>query len=246
MRAGARFGTWLAVGALLVLAGLFVTFGRWQWDRAAESRARAERFESAAGAEVLTSAPPSLADGVDRFRRLDVGGAYVANRQVLLDNVVHDGVAGYQVLTPLRADAGSPLLLVNRGWLPAGPDRRVLPDVAIGGARRQVRGRLDSLPRPGLRLPGSLPDAPQQVTVLSYPDAADLAALLGEPVHDYQVLLDPSEPDGYLRDWHAPGLAPERHLAYAGQWFLFAAGAVAAAAVIAVRALRAASRSRAA
>jgi surfeit locus 1 family protein len=244
VRAGVRFGTWLAVGSLLVLGGLFVTFGRWQWDRAAESRVRAERFESAAAGQALAAAPSSLTDGVDRFRRLDVGGAYLPNRQVLLDNVVHEGVAGYQVLTPLRADEGSPLLLVNRGWLPAGPDRRVLPDVAVDAAPRRVRGRLDSLPRPGLRLPSSLPDPPQRVTVLSYPEAADLAALLGEPVHDYQVLLDTDEPDGYLRDWHAPGLAPERHLAYAGQWFLFAAGAVAAAVVIAVRALRSASRSR--
>jgi surfeit locus 1 family protein len=244
VRTVARFGTVLAVGSLLVLGGLFVMFGRWQWDRAAESRARAERFEAAAATQTLTAAPANLEEGGDRFRTLDVRGAYLPNRQVLLDNVVHDGVAGYQVLTALRADAGSPLLLVNRGWLPASPDRRVLPDVAVDGAPRSVRGRLDYFPRPGLRLENSRPPAPQEVTVLSYPDAADLAAVLGERVHDYQVLLDAGEPDGYLREWHAPGLAPERHLAYAGQWFLFAAGAVAAAVVIATRALRSASRPR--
>jgi surfeit locus 1 family protein len=37
------------------------------------------------------------------------------------------------------------------------------------------------------------------------------------------VLLDPGEPHGYVREWQPPGLPPERHWAYAIQWWLFAA-----------------------
>jgi surfeit locus 1 family protein len=33
------------------------------------------------------------------------------------------------------------------------------------------------------------------------------------------VLLDAGDPDGYLRQWHAPGFPPMRHVAYAVQWF---------------------------
>ena len=65
-----------------------------------------------------------------------------------------------------------------------------------------------------------------------------LAAILGEPVLDYQLLLDPAEPDGYVRQWQAPGLAPERHWSYAGQWLVLAVGAVAAAVVILFKAWR--------
>ena len=42
------------------------------------------------------------------------------------------------------------------------------------------------------------------------------------------VLLDPGEPDGYLRQWQPPGFPPMRHVAYAVQWF----GSGAALAVI--------------
>jgi cytochrome oxidase assembly protein ShyY1 len=52
------------------------------------------------------------------------------------------------------------------------------------------------------------------------------------------VLLDADAPDGYVRDWQAPTLGPERHVAYAGQWFALAVGAAAAAVVIAVRTAR--------
>jgi surfeit locus 1 family protein len=40
------------------------------------------------------------------------------------------------------------------------------------------------------------------------------------------VLLDPGEPNGYLRDWQAPGFSPQRHFAYAIQWWSFAGLAV--------------------
>jgi len=52
------------------------------------------------------------------------------------------------------------------------------------------------------------------------------------------VLLEPTAEDGYVRDWQAPGMAPERHVAYAGQWFALGLGALAAAIVMAVRAMR--------
>jgi surfeit locus 1 family protein len=37
------------------------------------------------------------------------------------------------------------------------------------------------------------------------------------------VLLDPQAPDGYVRDWHPPGMSPARHWSYAIQWWSFAA-----------------------
>jgi surfeit locus 1 family protein len=33
------------------------------------------------------------------------------------------------------------------------------------------------------------------------------------------VLLDAGEPDGYLRQWQAPGFPPIHHIGYAVQWF---------------------------
>jgi cytochrome oxidase assembly protein ShyY1 len=33
------------------------------------------------------------------------------------------------------------------------------------------------------------------------------------------LLLDPRDPDGFRREWAAPGFPPMRHIAYAVQWF---------------------------
>jgi len=228
--------TLAAALGLLALAALFAWLGAWQLTRAETSRAALAQFASGTDDRVLASLPLELADEL-RFRRVEIDGEYVAERQFLLDNMLHEGAAGYQVLTALRVPGTDKRVLVNRGWVPAG-DRAVLPDVAVSGGARTMMGRLEHLPRPGMRLGEQAADHGEAVVVLQYPTAADLAQRLGAPVYDFELLLDPAAEDGYVRDWKAPGMAPERHLAYAGQWLALCLGALATAIVIAVRAVR--------
>ena len=232
--------SYVAIASLFALGALFAALGNWQLERAEQSRATLAQFAEGSAAEALTSLPGALAEEL-RFQRVEVRGRYVAEPQFLLDNMLHQGAAGYHVLTALRIPGVAERVLVNRGWVPAGGDRSVVPDVAVDAAERTVAGRLERLPRPGLRLGEAGEDGAGATLVLQYPTAAELARRLGEPVFDYQVLLDAGDLDGYVRDWRAPAIAPERHLGYAGQWLALSLGAVAAAVVMAVR-----TRSRAA
>jgi surfeit locus 1 family protein len=225
----------VAVAALLSIAALCASLGRWQLRRADETRALGSQFAAAAEEPALERAPDTLTDEL-RFRRLRVRGSYVPEQQFLLDNRVHGGAAGYEVLTPLKLADDDRWLLVNRGWVRADPDRRVLPGLAVDAGAREVTGRVERLPRPGIRLgAGSADAATRGVAVVLYPTAQELGLLLGEPLVDYELLLDDAAADGYVRDWRAPGLAIERHLAYAGQWFLLALGAFGAGVAVAIK-----------
>jgi len=203
--------TYWAVVGLLALAALFAALGTWQLRRAETSRTTLAQFTSGAAGGALAALPSELDDGV-RFRRVETQGEYVVAPQFLLDNMLHDGAAGYHVLTALRVPGVRPRVLVNRGWVPAGGDRGILPDVDVDAGFKRVTGRLERLPRPGLRLGGD--DAgggsAAAAIVLQYPTAAELELRLGEPVLDYQVMLDADAPDGYVRQWRFPGVAPER------------------------------------
>jgi surfeit locus 1 family protein len=229
--------TYVAICGSLALATLFAALGAWQLRRAEASRATFAEFASGAAGEALASLPRELDDDV-RFRRIEIEGAYINEPQFLLDNMLHEGAAGYQVLTALRVPGVQQRVLVNRGWVPGGRDRAVLPDVAVAEGERTVSGRLERLPRPGLRLGEDPIDRGAATAVLQYPTAAELSLRLRTPVFDYELLLDASAEDGYVRDWRAPGLEPERHLSYAGQWFMFGLGALAVAIVMAVRTMR--------
>lgn len=230
--------TYVAIAGLLALAALFASLGAWQLRRAEASRATIAQFSNGSAGAALAELPAEL-EPAARFRRVEVEGEYVAEPQFLLDNMLHEGTAGYHVLTALRIRGLRERVLVNRGWVPAGGDRRTLPDVGVEPGLRTVEGRLERLPRPGMRLGGAAEAGVATGTVvLQFPTAEELAQRLDAPVFDYQVLLDPGAAEGYVRAWRAPAVAPERHLSYAGQWWALAVGAFGAAGVMIFRVAR--------
>lgn len=206
--------TLLALAVFVLLCGL----GRWQLGRAEEKRVLWAGFE--AGSEPATALPLTFAP-VDRYRQVSVTGRYDAARQFLLDNMSHAGQPGYHVLTPLKLDDGR-AVLVDRGFVPFGTARRdQAPPIAVGGETRSIKGRMDALPRPAVELPGATAGAWPRV--VSFPRMTEVAAALDVTLHPQVLLLDPAAPDGFVRDWRPPGLAPDQHLGYAVQWFGLAA-----------------------
>lgn len=212
----------LLVTSFALAMALFVSLGTWQLWRAGQ---RAESFDRFAHAgELAALSAPVDADRFEanRYRHLELRGRYVASRQILLDSMTHEGRAGYHVLTPLRLAADEPRVLVNRGWVPADPERRRLPEIDVGEDTRMVRGKIDALPRPGLIFEdrGAAEDWP---AVVLFPTIEALEARLGFPLRPYQLLLAPDAGDGYVRIWQPRAMRPERHVGYAIQWYSFAA-----------------------
>ena len=208
---------------LLMLLGLLVfgSLGTWQLNRSGERRAELEAFASAQTGMPVIGLEAVPVAGNNRKVRLT--GRYEAQRQVLLDSMTHEGMRGYHVLTPLHTEAG--MVLVNRGFVAGSADRSQLPDLTVGEEQRQVTGMAAPYFRRGMRLQDSDADAswPRR---LVYPTGGELRDLFDERLPDFQLLLDGSEPDGYVRGWRPYGMTPERHLAYAVQWYGLAAAAV--------------------
>ena len=209
----------------LAAAVLFVRLGVWQWHRAQEKAALQQQFS--AGSLAVASLSSGSTQGLSRYAQLRVDGRYDTEHQFLLDNISHDGRPGYEVLTPLHLRDGL-ILMINRGWVPLTGPRSQLPDVRFEpGASLGVSGRLDNLPVVGISLghvPPSTAGAWPKLT--SFPTMSDLSVALGTPLESRQLLLNPGEPFGFVRDWQLSGFGPGRHLSYAVQWWCFAALAV--------------------
>jgi surfeit locus 1 family protein len=208
---------WATVG-LIVGCSLFVWAGVWQLDRGAQKRRLFAAFDATLNTELLTLPATNSPATDSRYRRIEISGEYDARHQILLDNMMHKGRSGYYVLTPLRTATN--IILVNRGWVPADQNRLVLPDVSVTQGRHRVTGRLDLLPRPGVKLapPAPTADAPWPRRLL-YPSVAEIGEHLGDRPYEFQVLLDADNADGFVRDWRPAVFGPERHLGYAVQWF---------------------------
>lgn len=207
------FGTFATV---LVMAGL-VSLGFWQLRRADEKQVLlATLAEGQKSTALLTGAN---AGSLPRYQRVTVSGKYSSGQQLLLDNMPSgEGKPGYHVLTPFVLEDGA-VLLVDRGWVPVGSDRSVLPEVAVGEAPRELGGVLDGLPQPGMRM--GTPEVPATwPKVLNFPERAHLTAVYGERLLEPILLLDGNAADGFERLWAARfGFDPRRHVGYAIQWF---------------------------
>ena len=216
---------------LFVLALIFGRLGLWQMERKAVKEELFERFENAP----VLSINQAIARE-ERYAKVEAYGRYDTTRHILLDNKIHDGRAGVQVLTPFTLSDGTSLL-VNRGWLPMPPDRRSLPAVPTDDTPRTIKGRLNRLPTDGPRV-GDVDILvtdrwPQLVTYL---DLSPAAAALGKPLAPWLVQLDASDSSGFDgRQWKAAMMEPAVHGAYAFQWFSLMAAVVGIWIVLGVR-----------
>ena len=230
---------WLPAVVAVALLALMLWAGFWQLGRAEDKR-RAIVEETYRG-----SRPPLVVDGAFaagseparlRHRRAEFTGRYRVDRQYLLDNRTHHGVAGYHVLTPMRLEGGDVHVLVNRGWVPVGAHRARLPDVAVSGDTLTEEGLIVEPPGSGLELGPAGYDDRGWPRVVQRVDLARIEAELGAPLLPFVIRLSPASAHGYLRDWRLrAGLSPERHLGYAVQWFAMAAALAILCVIVCVR-----------
>jgi surfeit locus 1 family protein len=218
-----RFAPPLFATVLVIIGvAIGVRLGLWQLDRADEKRLLLDQF--AAGANSVRPLHPREEPDLPRYQTISAQGRYDSAHQVLLDNMPSaSGKAGFRVLTPFELEKDS-WILVDRGWLAMGKTRNDLPNIAVSEDERSITGRLDELPRPGMRMSGSAVVDEQWPRVLNFPQHADLEQALQRKLPTRIVLLDPQASDGFERVWtQRTGFGPERHIAYAVQWFALAA-----------------------
>jgi len=157
-------------------------------------------------------------------------GEFVPQHTVLLDNKLRHGRAGYEVVTPLRLGASNSHVLVDRGWVAAGPSRTSLPEVLTPAGEVDVAGiALDRLPH-ALEA-GAAPKGAvrQNVDIGTFASETKLRL---EPL----VIEQHSElPDGLSREWPRPDFGIEKHESYSLQWYSFAALAVGLVIVLSMR-----------
>ncbi|MCZ6710363.1 MAG: SURF1 family protein [Gammaproteobacteria bacterium] len=238
----ARIGL-LAVA--LSVTALFVGLGVWQLDRAEQKRAAVAQFVLRSSAPLVDLNERVFDDGSELSGyRVSAAGTY-RGTTILLDNQVHNGRVGYLVYGALALNARNQSVLVNRGWLGAGPDRGRSPEVITPTGSQHLEGRLSLPPQGGLRLEGSEVIEPfgHGTWRVQAIDFGALSAVIGaELLPVTVVLLGDDAMNGFERDWAAPGSArgapsgESRHLGYAFQWFALALTVVVVAGVLTLRA----------
>jgi surfeit locus 1 family protein len=229
----------MRIGAYEVRVALLLSAGFWQLRRAEEKRTIALEQADRGGKQTVVL-EPALAASASleqlRHRRARAAGHYRGDVQYLLDNRIQNRAAGYHVLTPFRLQGSDVHLLVNRGWLPVGPDRGRLPAVTVSDKAVVQEGLIVAPPASGLALGASGYDGEGWPRVVQRVDLVRIREQLKRPLLPFVLRLSPASDHGYERDWRVrTGLTPERHLGYAVRWFALAVALVGLCVWVAVK-----------
>lgn len=203
----------------VLAVALFVSAGLWQRDR------MHQKMALRAAADAVAAQPPvALPVTTDwaswRFRPVRLTGTFDAEHQILIDNKVRAGRAGFAVVTPLTL-ADRRTVLVDRGWVQAGRSRAELPQVPPPGGVVTVTGRVNLPPASYFELaPDTVAGPVWQNLDIGRAQRAFAAALLPVIV-EQTAAIGPG--DDLARDRPPPDFGIDTHRTYMVQWFIFAA-----------------------
>lgn len=203
-----------------------VSLGVWQLHRAEEKRVRHETFIERMNLE------PIPLDLIERdvvandylWRQTEVQGHYL-DTQILLDNRIRKGNAGYEVMTPFKSDGGR-TVLINRGWIPLAGNREVVPKLPVPTGRLTLKGFVGPEPVVGIELPGGSDSAERlSANTLRFqrPSISYIERAVDLKLWPALIYLDEESSSALMTDWAPPGDGSDRHTAYAVQWFAMSA-----------------------
>ena len=205
---------WPFLIAILATAVL-VRLGFWQLERAEQKQRALEQL--AQQQELSLENWVSVQNKQElHSQRVRISGNINAKRIWLLDNKVHQGQVGYSVVTKFRLKGLEQEVLVDWGWIKAPNRRDVLPEVTLPQVELVLTGLVKSEGFGQIVLKQTKEQGwPRRIQSLQELD-------MSEGV----IYADDGIITGTVQIYKPVVMPPEKHKAYAMQWFLLALACV--------------------
>ena len=193
---------------------LFFSLGLWQIERGQAKANILNEFN-----DNLKKTPSNLDESSKKWDRVYVRGSWINSEQILIDNIINRGIAGYKVITPLNIEGSDKTILVDRGWIKQNKYRGVLPDISLEEKSETVSGILE-LPELGLVLSNDIvtsewPKISQSKNFKILAEQFDMnlfpMILLADPINQNSLEYIKITPTN---------MTPTKHYGYSAQWFL--------------------------
>ena len=200
---------------------VFMKLGFWQLERASEKEVLIAEHEARRTlSPVPISDVPAVTGDLSGLPVL-LKGQYEGEKFFLLDNRVLSGRVGFELLLPFRIDSGQ-LVLVNRGFVVMGRTRDEIPVIPALKPVEIAEGNIYLAQNSLFSLTEDSSEVTRWPRIVQQSNPEILQALLGEPLYPHVVRLKFNDPNALPRYWPTTVMQPEKHRAYATQWFAMA------------------------
>ena len=197
----------------IFFASVFFALGLWQIERGQAKANIILEFENN-----LKKNASVFSEDSKKWDKVFINGTWDNSRQMLVDNVINRGVAGYKVLTPFKISNSDTLILVDRGWIPREASRQTLPNIYINNIKEKVFGTLEN-PELGFVLSDILVsgDWPK---VSQTKNLNVISKEYNDPLAEFILVADPILKNSleYLKIIPT-NMMPSKHYGYSAQWF---------------------------
>ena len=195
-------------------AFLFFSLGLWQIERGQAKTNLLDDFE-----KKILEKPSYINQKSQKWDRVYVEGKWDSSKQILIDNVINRGIAGYKVLTPLRIKETDQLILIDRGWIKQNTYRDQLPDIKLIQIDEVVSGILE-IPELGLVLSDDLVSK-EWPKISQTKNLGVIKNEYDENIFPMILLADPTLKNSLEYIKITPtNMTPIKHYGYSAQWFL--------------------------
>lgn len=209
---------WKLVLFVVLFLPILLRLGFWQLERAGEKRQIQQAYQALVGEQPVDYA--RLGENQwKNWQNVHVIGEF-RPEQFLLDNQMYRGKFGYELIQPLHMPDGE-VLLVSRGWVAGSLDRSQLPAVKTPGGKVELQGYLYR-PTEGYELAdndiagGKWPVVVQTANVEKMYKAMGGNGKIRRP---FLLRLHEGDTQLLTAHWQVINVQPEKHTAYAMQWF---------------------------
>ncbi|WP_065230225.1 SURF1 family protein [Legionella erythra] len=210
--------TWRMTLLTLIVITLLAGLGCWQIARAHEKESTLRLEAQSAKKPVVDWLPDN--PNPSQYQRIRIAGTFLP-MVFLLDNQHHDHAFGYHVLNPLRLE-NDQLVLVDRGWIKGSLNRNQLPEVTVPPEPVTVTGRVYYPSAKQWVLGDAIEQKNDKYYVIEKIDTNLVSQVLHKSVYPFIIRLSKHAANGYIREWPVVAMSPQRHYAYAAQWFAMA------------------------
>lgn len=212
---------WLLFTVLVFSA--LVKLGLWQSDRALEKERRLSQIETLSSQKPISLSQVTLLSTEDNLDINDypvsIKGEFNKEYLFLLDNQVNNGRLGYRVYQVALEQEHA--VLVSLGWVQGSIDREKLPEIKPLQGVHIFKGNI-GLVEQGIVL------QEQDYSTVSWPlrvqqiELDKFSLIINRTLLPFVVYVDKNAAIGFEKNWQPIVMPPEKHRAYAFQWFSLA------------------------
>jgi surfeit locus 1 family protein len=210
---------WLILTVLVFSA--LVKLGFWQNSRALEKEQRLARIEQLKSQNPLSLQQVNLLAVNENINDMPVTieGLFDEQAVFLLDNQVNKGRLGYRAYQVLIVEQYT--VLVNLGWVLGSINRQELPEVQPLSGKHTIHGNV-RLIEVGIQLQEQIFSDVQWPLRIQQVELDKFSTLINRQLLPFVIYLDMDEKIGFEKNWQPIVMPPEKHRAYAFQWFSLA------------------------